>query len=130
MTRQHALLAVMLAVTSTACTSWFGGAAQDAQTAQPWGIVIHTGAGNFTLASLGDRHAPMRAAMAEALMAGYARLSAGGSSIDAVEAAIGILEDSPHFNAGKGSVFTHESVSSTGHAYTAFASSASAVSSR
>lgn len=78
-------------------------------TPQPrWGLVIHTGAGNFTLESLGDRREPMRAAMTAALEAGHEVLSGGGSSLDAVQAAIVILEDSPHFNAGKGAVFTHE----------------------
>jgi L-asparaginase / beta-aspartyl-peptidase len=49
-----------------------------------------------------------REALAEALRAGYARLQAGGSSLDAVEAAVVVLEDSPLFNAGRGAVFTHE----------------------
>jgi len=73
-----------------------------------WGMVIHTGAGNFTLESLGDRQAEMRSAMTEALTAGHKVLAAGGSSLDAVQAAVVILEDSPQFNAGKGAVFTHE----------------------
>ena len=72
-----------------------------------WGLVIHTGAGNFTLESLGDREAAMRSAMADALVAGHRVLAAGGSSVDAVEAAVVSLEDSPHFNAGKGAVYTH-----------------------
>ena len=78
--------------------------------AQPvkWGIVIHTGAGNFTLAGIAERKDAMQAAMNDALMAGYRVLSGGGSSLDAVQAAIVILEDSPLFNAGKGAVFTHE----------------------
>ena len=71
-------------------------------------MVIHTGAGNFTLESLGDRQADMRSAMTAALMAGHRILAAGGSSLDAVEATVVILEDSPQFNAGKGAVFTHE----------------------
>jgi len=50
----------------------------------------------------------MRAAMTAALTAGHAVLASGGSSLDAIQAAIVILEDSPLFNAGKGAVFTHE----------------------
>lgn len=51
----------------------------------------------------------VRADMAKALEAGYAVLQkADGTALDAVEAAIRVLEDSPEFNAGKGSVFTHE----------------------
>ena len=71
-------------------------------------MVIHTGAGNFTLESLGARQGEMRSAMTQALMAGHTVLAAGGSSLDAVQAAVVILEDSPQFNAGKGAVFTHE----------------------
>ena len=71
-------------------------------------MAIHGGAGNFTLESIGDRAQEMRTAMAMALAAGHRILSAGGSSLDAVEAAVVVLEDSPQFNAGKGAVFTHE----------------------
>jgi beta-aspartyl-peptidase (threonine type) len=73
-----------------------------------WGLVIHTGAGNFTLAGLAERKDAMQAAMNDALMAGYRVLARGGASLDAVQAAIVILEDSPLFNAGKGAVFTHD----------------------
>ena len=71
-------------------------------------MVIHTGAGNFTLAGIAERKDAMQAAMNDALMAGYHVLAGGGTSLDAVQAAIVILEDSPLFNAGKGAVFTHE----------------------
>ncbi|CAM5316313.1 Isoaspartyl peptidase/L-asparaginase OS=Rhodanobacter lindaniclasticus OX=75310 GN=B1991_01550 PE=4 SV=1 [Rhodanobacter lindaniclasticus] len=50
----------------------------------------------------------IRAALAQALEAGHARLKAGDSALDAVAAAITVLEDDPHFNAGKGAVFTHD----------------------
>jgi beta-aspartyl-peptidase (threonine type) len=73
-----------------------------------WGMVIHTGAGNFTLAGIAERKDAMQAAMNDALLAGYRVLAVGGTSLDAVQAAIVILEDSPLFNAGKGAVFTHE----------------------
>jgi beta-aspartyl-peptidase (threonine type) len=96
-----------LAALGGACTS--SSAPNQAMNEQlQWGIAIHTGAGNFTLESLGDRREPMRAAMAEALAAGHGLIDRGGSSLDAVQAAIVILEDSPFFNAGKGAVFTHE----------------------
>lgn len=71
-------------------------------------MVIHGGAGNFTLESIKDRQAEMRSAMTDALTTGHRILAAGGSSLDAVQAAIVMLEDSPQFNAGKGAVFTHE----------------------
>ena len=73
-----------------------------------WGIVIHTGAGNFTLAGITERKDAMQSAMNDALMAGYRVLAGRGTSLDAVQSAIVILEDSPLFNAGKGAVFTHE----------------------
>jgi len=78
--------------------------------AQPpkWGMVIHTGAGNFTLSGIAERKDGMQAAMNDALTAGYKVLADGGTSLDAVQAAIVILEDSPLFNAGKGAVFTHD----------------------
>ena len=50
----------------------------------------------------------VRKGLARALEAGSAILSAGGAAIDAVEAAVRVLEDDPHFNAGRGSVFTYE----------------------
>jgi len=46
--------------------------------------------------------------MREALQKGYEMLANGNTAVDAVEAVIKVLEDSPLFNAGKGSVFTHE----------------------
>jgi beta-aspartyl-peptidase (threonine type) len=49
-----------------------------------------------------------RAGIEQALKAGYDLLKGGGSSLDAVEAAVRVLEDNPLFNAGKGAVFTHE----------------------
>ncbi len=44
----------------------------------------------------------------QALAAGYAQLKDGKPSLDAVEAAVRLLEDDPEFNAGRGAVFTHE----------------------
>jgi beta-aspartyl-peptidase (threonine type) len=74
-----------------------------------WGIAIHGGAGVLDRASLSpEREAEMRAVLAASLQAGHGILAKGGSSLDAVTAAIRILEDSPLFNAGKGAVFTHE----------------------
>lgn len=73
------------------------------------GMVIHGGAGVIRKGSLSpEREKQYRAKMEEALMAGYKALQAGKSSVDAVEIAIKILEDSPLFNAGKGAVFTHD----------------------
>lgn len=71
-------------------------------------IVMHGGAGTITRADMTPQlEARYRAKMTEALKAGYAVLKRGGHGLDAVEAAIEVLENSPLFNAGKGAVFTH-----------------------
>lgn len=72
-------------------------------------LVIHGGAGTITRRSMtAERENQHRAVLEEALRTGHAILARGGSSLDAVEATIRVMEDSPLFNAGKGSVFTHE----------------------
>ena len=73
---------------------------------QRWGLVVHGGAGG--LEAIEGREAEIHAATAAALDAGFRILAAGGSSLDSVQAAVVVLEDSPHFNAGKGAAFTHE----------------------
>ena len=82
-----------------------------AQTAQPeaprWSFAIHGGAGVIERDSLSpEQDAAYRAALTRALEAGQAILSRGGSAMDAVQAAIQIMEDDPLFNAGRGAVFT------------------------
>src|SRR5690606_18578958 len=52
--------------------------------------------------------AALRAAITLALRRGHAQLAAGKPALDAVTAAITVLEDDPLFNAGKGAVFTHD----------------------
>ena len=99
-------LFVMTAVTA-GCTAQAPAPSPSSEPERRWGMAIHGGAGNFTLEDIKDRQGEMRAAMTEALAAGHRVLAGGGSSIDAVQAAILILEDSPHFNAGKGAVFTN-----------------------
>ncbi len=72
-------------------------------------LVIHGGAGVMARSRMtSDQEGRYRDALERALRAGAKALEQGGRSIDAVEAAIKILEDSPLFNAGKGAVFTHE----------------------
>jgi beta-aspartyl-peptidase (threonine type) len=73
------------------------------------GFVMHGGAGTIRRGSMTpEREKEYRAKLEEALLAGYKALQAGKTSVDAVEIAIRILEDSPLFNAGKGAVFTHD----------------------
>src|SRR5437016_11613903 len=72
-------------------------------------LVMHGGAGTITRASMTpEMEKQYRETLEQALRAGHAVLTKGGSSLDAVETSIRILEDSPLFNAGKGAVFTHE----------------------
>ncbi len=73
----------------------------------PIRLVIHGGAGAVKPGQRRDREQAYREVLAQSLIAGHAVLAAGGSSIDAVIAAITVMEDCPLFNAGKGSVLTH-----------------------
>lgn len=71
-------------------------------------LVIHGGAGTILKKNMSpEKEAAYTAKLEEALKAGYAVLSDGGTSVDAVQAAINIMEDSPLFNAGKGAVYTN-----------------------
>jgi beta-aspartyl-peptidase (threonine type) len=75
---------------------------------QRWSIAIHGGAGTMTPESIGEAtQAEYKAALAAALDAGAAVLGGGGQALDAVEAAVVVLEDDPKFNAGRGAVFTY-----------------------
>src|SRR5258705_8276203 len=72
-------------------------------------LAIHGGAGNISQRNLTpEQQQQYKDKMSEALRAGYVILDTGEKSIDAVEAVIRILEASPLFNAGKGSVFTND----------------------
>jgi beta-aspartyl-peptidase (threonine type) len=76
---------------------------------KPIAIAIHGGAGtikksNFTP----ELEAAYRAKLAQSVETGYSVLDNGGSSLDAVAAAINVLENSPFFNAGKGAVYTYD----------------------
>ena len=89
------LLAALVAGTATAQTKIM--------------FVMHGGAGTITRQSMTpEAEKQYREKLEEALRTGHAILAKGGTSLDAVEASIRILEDSPLFNAGKGAVFTHE----------------------
>lgn len=78
------------------------GSAADA----PFAIAIHGGAGTIDRDRLTpDKRVAIEADLRHALEQGHAVLANGGSSLDAVTAAVVILEDSPYFNAGKGAVF-------------------------
>jgi beta-aspartyl-peptidase (threonine type) len=91
----HAVAALFLLLTASA------------QTPHKWAIVLHGGAGVIERTSLdATREAAYRAALANNLQAAAAVLAKGGTSLDAVETAIALMEDDPLFNAGRGAVFT------------------------
>lgn len=70
-------------------------------------IAIHGGAGTLVKGQMtSQKEAEYRAALQKALDIGYKLLEEGASAIEAVEKTVISLEDSPLFNAGKGSVFT------------------------
>ena len=74
-----------------------------------WAIAIHGGAGTVDRGKLSPaQQTGYQAALGAALDAAIAVLEAGGSALDAVEAAVVLLEDDSHFNAGRGSVFTFD----------------------
>jgi len=71
------------------------------------GLAIHGGAGTIERSNMTpEKEREYRGGLERALSAGYEILNRGGSSLDATEAAVRVLEDDPRFNAGRGSVFT------------------------
>lgn len=91
----------------------FGMSAGAAPVAPPGGSVVtgvvlavHGGAGSLPRGSLtAEQEAAYRAGLERALRAGYSVITEGRPVLDAVEAAVRVLEDDPNFNAGKGAVF-------------------------
>ncbi|WP_374605159.1 isoaspartyl peptidase/L-asparaginase family protein [Arenimonas sp.] len=72
----------------------------------PTALVIHGGAGVIERSALSaEEEKAVRADLDRALDAGHAVLADGGAALDAVTAAVRVLEESPWFNAGKGAVF-------------------------
>ena len=75
---------------------------------KPFSIAIHGGAGTILREQMSDElQQSILADLEVAVKAGHQILATGGEAIDAVVAAVKVLEDSPNFNAGKGSVLTH-----------------------
>lgn len=74
-----------------------------------WSLAIHGGAGTMSREAMTpQKEAEYREALAKALEAGSAVLRQGGTALDAVSATVQMMEDDPHFNAGRGAVFTWE----------------------
>jgi len=78
---------------------------------QNYGLVIHGGAGVIRRNEMTpELEAQYRVRLSDAVNAGYAVLDRGGAALDAVTAAINIMEDSPLFNAGKGAVLNADGI--------------------
>jgi beta-aspartyl-peptidase (threonine type) len=103
------LLILMLAAPSYAHPRHDAGEPKMAE--KKWTLVIHGGAGNMERGkTAAATEAAARSGLSKALDAGSAILAKGGSAMDAVSAAIMVMEDDPTFNAGRGSVFTYKGV--------------------
>lgn len=80
-----------------------------AQTSPRWAIAIHGGAGVIERERLSaEQERAYRQSLQQVITAGAGQLAAGASALDVVEATVGLLEDDPLFNAGRGAVFTAE----------------------
>jgi L-asparaginase / beta-aspartyl-peptidase len=100
---------LLLAVCALAACTPAASQTTTAATPNSFGMVIHGGAGTITRASMTpEMEAQYHAVLEQALQTGYRILAAGGTSLDAVEATVRVMEDSPLFNAGRGAVFTSE----------------------
>ena len=99
------LAAIALVMSSTA-------SAQDSSPpSADWSFAIHGGAGTLQRSRMTEQQQiEYKAALQTALDAGAKVLRDGGSALDAVTAAITILEDDPKFNAGRGAVFTWDGI--------------------
>jgi len=111
LTRKLSLASLALACAFTSfCVALAQSApAQESQPASAqhkWALVLHGGAGVIARSLMSpEAEANYRAGLKEALTAAADVLDKGGSSLDAVETAIKLLEDNPLFNAGRGAVF-------------------------
>ncbi len=96
-------------ITFSAFTNIAQAAVTNQTVERPIAIAIHGGAGTIKKSKFTpEKEAAYRAKLQEAVETGYAVLDKGGSSLDAVTAAINVLENSPYFNAGKGAVYTYD----------------------
>lgn len=83
--------------------------ASSPSSAADWAIAVHGGAGVMARGSMTkEREAVVRAKLAEARDAGAKVLEGGGAALDAVEAAVRVLEDAPEFNAGRGAALARD----------------------
>jgi beta-aspartyl-peptidase (threonine type) len=110
---EHSAHPALVATAALLSSLAFGGGATIAQAADPppIAIVVHGGAGVINRPDMTtEREARYRAGLEAARDAGYAVLERGGSSLDAVTAAVRTMEDDPQFNAGRGAVLNHDGI--------------------
>ncbi len=101
----HQTLCILL-ISGAVC---FTASAQTTVPKKNYTLVIHGGAGNITASNLpAEIAAQYKSELSEVLRHGDSILRDGGTSIDAVESCVRMMEDCPLFNAGKGAVFTAE----------------------
>ncbi len=100
------LILGLVSLLTSACTS------METPVAKPeWTLLIHGGAGVMRRAEMTpEMDAEYRAGLDDALEAGARVLASGGAALDAVQAAVIVLEDNPNFNAGRGAVLMREGV--------------------
>lgn len=104
--KQFLTLAILFTL-MTSCIKTYKKQTEEAKQSQ-FSIVIHGGAGTILRKNMTpEKEAEYKAKLEEAIRVGYNILKQGGTSLDAVEKTINVLEDSPLFNAGKGAVFTN-----------------------
>jgi beta-aspartyl-peptidase (threonine type) len=107
-TKRPAVLLPGLALLITLASAPMDSRADTASNA-PIAIAIHGGSGTIEKGEFSpEREREVRAMLEQAVRAGHAVLADGGGSLDAVTRAVTLLEDSPHFNAGRGAVFNAE----------------------
>jgi len=108
-TMKQVLIIVAITAVLWCCHSNSGEKMAEHANSGPITLVIHGGAGTITRANLSpEREKEYLKKLQDALDSGFAVLESGGKSVDAVIVAIKIMENSPLFNAGKGSVFTND----------------------
>lgn len=79
--------------------------------ATPYSIAIHGGAGTIDKSQMSqDLLGEVKSALSKAVHSGHQILESGGDALEAAVAAVKVLEDCPHFNAGKGSVLNHKEI--------------------
>lgn len=97
---------ILLSILASACIGFSHSALSEES---PLAIAIHGGAGTIDKAKFSpEQEKAYRSKLSEAVEAGYSVLEKGGESLDAVTAAITVLEQSEFFNAGRGAVYTYD----------------------